>query len=122
MTKQTVEPKVTLGPLEWDESTGLPKLPEDYIWDVKLNSADPKYIYVQILKRVVTKADWLGKLFGDRDREEFNQWGHDLEGKEHTYNDKESLKEAAEKIYNGILEAYDLEELVGQYPPKSIND
>ena len=125
MTKQTAEPKATLGPLEWDEETGLPKLPKGFVWEVSqssvTNADGTRKLWVSIRKEKVIKATWLDRLFGEKDRTVLN-YTHELDCVNgFAHNSPEGIKKGAEAAYKAGLIDQEQTALLGIYPPKSLN-
>ncbi len=123
---------MALEPLIYDETTGLPKLPEGYAWSVAENEYayyedDPSeaVLFVRIAKSLPQKLTWWDQLIGREPETEWLFRLHDYSGTSgKASNSAESVKEAATKIYNKLrddeLEKAQLRTLVGLYPPKSI--
>lgn len=112
-----------------DPSTGLPKLPDGYAWQLDRSRYYDDQIYVHIVARKYKDfferlGDSIGKLFGV----EPDCWmgtGHPLDSLS-IYcapTDKDVLKATVE-IYNKattLLEDLEsIDRLIGTYPPKSI--
>lgn len=128
MERQTV----ALEPLIYDETTGLPKLPEGYAWEVSVNTyskyeADPENtaLTVQIAKRQVEKMTWVEKMLFMEPKVEWITYDHPYSDRyENCGNDADDLKSAATTLYNEYrnaeLDRAKLRKLVGLYPPKSI--
>lgn len=126
LKKQIAEHKGTLPELEIDSDTGLPKLPEGFAWRVEKYGYG-KYLRVDLVAKKVTSYNFLEKVFfGEKDREEWEDYGHDLatdSGLTSTLEKSEILVEAT-RIYTELKERLDnkhvASDLEGIYPPKSI--
>lgn len=111
-----------LEPLVIDESTGLPKLPKEYAWNVSSTGEDK--VYVSIFEKRTSGLTFLEKLFGGKDKGYWDySWRFNYTGLE-CYPSKECIKVAAvevyEKAYQKELKAATVEGFVGLYPPKSL--
>ena len=123
---------MALEPLIYDETTGLPKLPEGFAWRVEENdfayrSDDPESVAlsVRIAKRCESHQTWWEKFIGQEPHVYWEIYHHELEiPVEQCANDVEALKSVTTKAYNDLrdrqLVSESLKSLVGYYPPKSI--
>lgn len=126
LKKQIAEHKGNLPEIEIDSETGLPKLPEGFAWRVSKSNYREGF-EVQLVAKEVTRYNVFEKIFfGDRDKEEFTEYGHNFSGK-YSFTEgyeKEEILTAASEIYEEVRELRNNEskgqDLVGLYPPKSI--
>jgi hypothetical protein len=124
---------VALEPLIYDETTGLPKLPEGYAWKVRENeysgyevAPDETALVIQIAKRQEEeKLTWFQRLIGVDPEVKWTAYDHEYsEGYGKCANDADDLKSAATQVYNELrdsqLKRAEMQKLIGLYPPKSI--
>jgi hypothetical protein len=105
---------------EIDPATGLPIIPEGYVWRVKKTSQGDSLVIKLVQLKVTEKVLWIftRTVSNEVELESAYVWDHEVEYTNSTFS--ELLRKRALSIIDNLKDENRLEALVGEYPPKKL--
>jgi hypothetical protein len=121
MERQTVEPRLN-DPMEFDEETGLPTLPDGMAW--RVSPLSDTSVLVEIAESFRTQPSWIDRLWGEKPRTIWDSYCFD--SRRPCTPSTSAIRDTAVKVYNDVRDWEQARsrktKLVGLYPPNKLAD